>query len=197
MIHIVFRFRQYPNAVSADIEGLFLQVGAIPKDQPSLRSLWREAPSSELAVFHYVGHSFGSKDSLTCANYALWRTATNNAEDFPNAAQGGVQTNFYMDDYLQSSPTAEEAIKKAKYLTKLLSVGGFMSNDPKILQDIEPNSVSQTNVGKPLLAAEESSHVLGLKWYHASHTLFVSRNNTPDTNRTVTQRIVISLVCAV
>ena len=113
LIHIVFRFRQYPNAVSADIEGMFLQVGVIPKDQPSLRFLWREDPSTEVAVFQYVRHIFGSKDSPTCANYALKRTATDNAEDFPNVAQS-VQTNFYMDDYLESSPTAEEAIQKLK-----------------------------------------------------------------------------------
>ena len=201
LIHIVFRFRQNPNAVSADIEGMFLQVGVIPKDQPSLRFLWREDPSTEVAVFQYVRHIFGSKDSPTCANYALKRTATDNAEDFPNVAQS-VQTNFYMDDYLESSPTAEEAIQKAKDLTKLLSIGEFkltkfMSNDSNILQQIEPNSDSQTNDGKPLLSTEESSHILGLKWNHASDTHVVSRGTTSDTNRTVTQRIVLSLVSAV
>ena len=43
--HILFRFRQYPHAVSSDIEGMFLQVGVIPEDRPSLRFLWREDPS--------------------------------------------------------------------------------------------------------------------------------------------------------
>ena len=37
LIHIIFRFRQYPNAVSADIEGMFLQVEVIPKHQPFIR----------------------------------------------------------------------------------------------------------------------------------------------------------------
>ena len=107
-----------------------------------------------------------------------------------------------MDNYLESSPTADEAIQKAKDLTKLLSIGGFklskfMSNDSNILQQIESNSDSQTNYGNPLLTTEESSHVLGLNWNHASGTLVVSRGTTPDTNRTVTQRIVLSLVSAV
>ena len=84
-----------------------------------------------------------------------------------------------MDDYLEFSPTAEKAIQKAKDLTKLLSIGGFkltkfMSNYPNILQHIEPNPDSQTNDGNPLLTTEESSHVLGLKWNHASDTLVVS-----------------------
>ena len=72
-----------------------------------------------------------------------------------------------------------------------------MSNDSNILQQIELNSDSQTNDGKPLLTTEESSHVLGLKWNHASDTLVVSRGTTPDINRTVTQRIVLSLVSGV
>ena len=36
LIHVLLRFRQYQHAVSADIEGMFLQVGVIPADQPSL-----------------------------------------------------------------------------------------------------------------------------------------------------------------
>ena len=40
LIHILFSFRQFPKAVSADIEGMFLQVGVIPKDQPSIHLLW-------------------------------------------------------------------------------------------------------------------------------------------------------------
>ena len=39
LIHILIRFRQHPHAVSADIEGMFLQVGVIPDDRPSLRFL--------------------------------------------------------------------------------------------------------------------------------------------------------------
>ena len=186
LIHILFRFRQFPKAVSADIEGMFLQVGVIPKDQPSLRFLWREDPSTEVAVFQYVRHIFGSKDSPTCSNYALKRTATDNVDKFPKAAQS-VQTKFYMDDYLESSPTADEATQKAKDLVKLLSLGGFnltkfVSNDRNILQQIEPNSERQPNDGKQLPTTEESSHVLGLKWNHDSDTLVFSRGIFPDTN---------------
>ena len=43
----------------------------------------------------------------------------------------------------------------------------------------------------------EPSHVLGLKWNHKSDTLVVSRGTTPDTQRTVTQIVVLNLVSAV
>ena len=109
--------------------------------------------------------------------------------------------NFYLDDYLSSSLVAEEAAQKAKDLL-LLSLGGFeltkfVSNDQKILNQIELDSENQSNDGKQLPTQDETSHVLGLKWNHKSDTLVVSRGTTPETQRTVTQRIVLSLVSAV
>ena len=37
LIYVLLRFRQHPFDVSADIEGMFLQVGVLARDQPSLR----------------------------------------------------------------------------------------------------------------------------------------------------------------
>ena len=134
LIHILLRFRQFPKAVSAYIEDMFLHVGVIPKEQPSIRFLLRNDPSTAVAVFQYVRHIFGSKDYPTSANYALKKTATDNADEFPKATQI-VVTNFYMNDYLKSSPTAVEATLKAKDLVKLIPACGFnltkfVSNDP-------------------------------------------------------------------
>ena len=98
--NIRVQFRQHKYAVSADIEGMFLQVGVIPKDQPSLRFLWREGPAAEIAVYQYVRHIFGSKDSPTCANYALKRTGSDNQDTFPETAKS-VHRSFHMNDYLE------------------------------------------------------------------------------------------------
>ena len=65
LIHTLIRFRQYQYAVSADIEGMFLQVGVLPQDQPCLRFLWREDPSTDVMVYQYTRHIFGAKDSPT------------------------------------------------------------------------------------------------------------------------------------
>ena len=179
---------------------MFLQVGVIPDDRPSLRFLWREDPASEVAVFQYVRHIFGSKDSPTCANYALRRTATDNTSQFPEAAQS-VINNFYMDDYLESSPTAEEATQKAEDLVKLLSLGGFkltkfLSNVPTIPPQLEADPTSPTE-GKEIPSTENSSHVLGLKLNHNTDTLVVSRGTNPEVKPKVTQRIVLRLVSSV
>ena len=63
LIYVLLRFRQHPIAVSAEIEGMFFQIGVLPCDQPALRFLWREDPISNVVVHQYTRHIFGAKDS--------------------------------------------------------------------------------------------------------------------------------------
>ena len=86
-IHVLMRFRQQPYGVTADIEKMFLQVGVIPKDRPSIRFLWLEDPSTDVAVYQNVRHTFDSQDSPACANYALQHTARDNRIQFSEAAK--------------------------------------------------------------------------------------------------------------
>ena len=64
LIYVLLRFRQHPYAVSADIEGMFLQVGVLPSDQTSLRFLWREDPTTNVVVYQYTRHIFGARARL-------------------------------------------------------------------------------------------------------------------------------------
>ena len=100
LIHVLLRFRQNQFAVSADIEGMFLQVGIPDCDQPSLRFLWREDPTT-IVVYQYTRYIFEAKDSPTFANYALQRTALDNVSQYPEATKAELE-NFYMNNYLDS-----------------------------------------------------------------------------------------------
>ena len=75
---VLLRFRQHKYAVSADIEGMFLQVGVLARDQILLRFLWREDTTSDVVVYQYTRHIIGARDSPTCANSALRKTDTDN-----------------------------------------------------------------------------------------------------------------------
>ena len=84
----------------------------------------------------------------------------------------------------------------------MLAKGGF--NLTKFVSNIDHLPAELQHSGKPAPAdakvipkPDESSHVLGLKWNHASDTLIVSRGTSPDANKTITQRVVLSLVSAV
>ena len=197
LIYVLLRFRQHPFAVSADIEGMFLQVEVLPCDQPSLRFLWREDPTSNVVVHQYTRHIFGAKDSPTCANYALERTARDNAKEYPEAAKA-VPENFYMDNYLDSVESPERALIRLKELVHLFHLGGFkltkfVSNVPDLADRID-GSAQSTEPKVIVSSKEESMHVLGLKWDHNNDTLVVSRGAYSTITKSLTQRLVLSLV---
>ena len=74
LIYVLLRFRKQPYAVSADIEGMILQVGVLPTDQPSLLFLWREDSTTNDVVYQYTRHIFVARDSRNCTNYGLQQT---------------------------------------------------------------------------------------------------------------------------
>ena len=197
LLYIILNFRQHRYAVSADIEGMFLQLGVPNKDQTSLRFLWREDPTQKVVVHQYTRHIFGAKDSPSCANYALQRTADVNCKEFRRAA-GSVWNNFYMDDYLESFATSEEATERCQDLVTLLKRGGFKLkkfvsnfNLPPSLPPLQDQSPGTPEV------CELSSHVLGLKWNQRSDTLVVSRGVNRSVTEPVTQRLVLSRVASI
>ena len=67
-MHTILRFREHKLVVSAAIEGMFLQVGVLEQDQPSIRFLWRNDHNDDIVTYEYVRHFFGAKDCPTCAN---------------------------------------------------------------------------------------------------------------------------------
>ena len=200
LIYVLLRFRQHPFAVSADIEGIFLQVGVLPCDQPSLRFLRREDPTSNVVVHQYTRHIFGANDSPTCANYALQRTASDNAKQYPEAAKA-VLEKFYMDDCLDSVESPERDLIRSKELVHLLHLGvfkltKFVSNVQDLADRID-GSAQSTEPKVIVSSKEETMHVLGLKWDHKNGTLVVSRGTNSTFTKSLTQRLVLSLVSKV
>ena len=202
LIFVLLRFRQHKYAVSADIEGMFIQVGVLARDQPSLRFLWREDPTSSVVVHQYTRHIFGPRDSPTCANFALQKTASDNQAEYPEAASAVVQK-FYMDDYLDSFENTADALSLSKDLVAMLKLGGFnltkfVSNVPEVTTALNPdNRESNPSVKDICKSPDQSSHVLGLRWDHVKDTLVVSRGVDRPLDKAITQRTVLSFVSSV
>ena len=202
LIFVLLRFRQHKHAVSADIEGMFLQVGVREEDQPSLRFLWREDPTSSVVVHQYTRHIFGARDSPTCTNFALQKTASDNKAEYPEAASAVVQK-FYMDDYLDSFQNRDDALKLGRDLTSLLKLGGFrltkfVSNVPDVTTALDPDNRESNSSVKDICASpDQSSHVLGLEWDHVKDTLVVSRGVDRPLDKAITERTVLSFVSSV
>ena len=84
LIGVLCRFRQYPVALMADIEAMFHQVRVNLEDVNALRFLWW--PNGDLSLqlvdYQMLVHLFGGVWSPSCSNFALKKTAEDNANDF-------------------------------------------------------------------------------------------------------------------
>ena len=106
-----------------------------------------------------------------------------------------------MDDFLESVESPEKALKKRKVLVHLLHLVGFkltkfVSNVPNLADRID--GLLQSNEPKKIASSKEDSlHARGLKWDHNNDTLDVSRGTSSTVTKSLTQRLVLSLVSKV
>ena len=111
----------------ADIESIYCQ-GRVPEYQQSfIKFLWSENHNieeepSDLAMCALV---FGGVSSASCSNYALQKTATNNADQYGQEAAEVVRSNFYVDDLLKSVDNPTTAVIIVKNVVVMCKSGGF------------------------------------------------------------------------
>lgn len=173
LIGVLVRFRQEPIAIVADIQSMFHQVHVSNKHVNFLRFLWWPGGDTAQVSQEYrmKVHLFGAASSPSCANYALRRTADDNAEHFPPEVVSTVKNNFYVDDCLRSVASEEEARKMIQDLTALCQKGGFtlskwVSNSRAVLR-----SVSEGHRAKDMMELDLDTdqlpveRTLGLQWY--------------------------------
>jgi hypothetical protein len=94
------------NAVTADIQKMFLQIQLHPGDQPFQRTIWRN-DAGQLAAHQLTGGTFGLASSSQSATRALSYLA-----DFTHCAHNlavASKSRFYVDDYLQSFDSVKKA----------------------------------------------------------------------------------------
>ena len=202
LIGTIFRFREGPIALTADIESMFLQVQVPEQDRSCLRFLWRPRTNEPVQIYEYQRHVFGAKSSPTCANYALKRVGLDNEKEYPIAAKA-IQNNFYMDDFIKSVETSEEAIEVFNQLQPLLSQHGFelkkwISNNDAVAKAIPEDLKSISNTKQvEVEPSTEGSSVLGLQWTVTDDSLQVCRGTNKEVEAPITQRKTLSLVSSV
>ena len=118
-------------------------------------------------MYEYGRHIFGAKSSPTCANYALQQVARDNAQESPQITKL-IMRNFYMDDFVKSVPSAEQAIEIYNKLRAMLERGGFHltkwnSNCEQTMTSIDQADKSPSS-SKTFEAEPTSPSILGLQW---------------------------------
>ena len=97
-IRTVFRFRERANALTADIESMFLHVQVPEHGGSCSRFLWHLRTNEPVQIYEHQRHVFVAKSSPICANYAINRVGLDNEEKYPMAAKA-TGNNIFMDDF--------------------------------------------------------------------------------------------------
>ena len=166
----LLRFREFPVAVSADIEAMFHQVEVPSKDRDALRYLWwpNGDTEKEPEIFRMTRHLFGGTWSPSVCTYALQQTARNHSQDFKPEVAQAVLHGFYVDDYLKSLQTEAKAIEMVTDLPKLLARGGFrlckwLCNKKEVPEAV-PDSERVAGLQDLNLQALPIERTLGVLW---------------------------------
>ena len=200
LIGIIFRFREKKIALTADVEAMFLQVKVPPADCKVLKFLWREKNTDPISVYEYGRHIFGAKSSPTCVNYALRQVGRDSRDDNDMVAKL-INRNFYMDDFVKSVASEDEAVEVYKCLRKSLADGGFqltkwICNSEKVMERISPEDRSSA-LSKTFEAEPLAPSILGLQWNVKSESLEICRGMGKEVPAKVTQRVSLSQVSSV
>ncbi|XP_063711364.1 uncharacterized protein LOC134839672 [Symsagittifera roscoffensis] len=103
LLGVITQFREGKHRITADIEGMSMQVSVNREDRKCFRFLWG---AEEPDFFEYTRFVFGAKCSPNCAIYALRTCADDNAESHPHIKKL-VYENFYMDDFFEATDNIE------------------------------------------------------------------------------------------
>ena len=127
LVTVLLKFRQDYIAVMSDVESMFYQVKAAKEDCDCLLFLWWPGGdlSQDPVIYRMLVHLFGASLSPSCANFALRQTAEYYDKHVTSAVTESFQNNFYVDDFLKSVSTEEEAITLVSAIRKLCEIGGF------------------------------------------------------------------------
>lgn len=136
---MLFQFRERQVAICGDIEAMFHQVMIREADRSAQLFYWRDSPEKPLKTMVIVA-IFGATCSPVHSQYLKNLNATQHEVDRPKAA-AAIRNKHYVEDYLESVDTADEAVAMALEVADIHAKAGshirnWISNDQSVLQRI-------------------------------------------------------------
>ncbi|XP_063382133.1 uncharacterized protein LOC134668622 [Cydia fagiglandana] len=199
LLHILFRFREGHVAMTADVKEMFPQIRIRQEDRDALRFLWRNDPHCELKEYRMTSVIFGAVCSPCTALYIKNRNAQELQRSYPAAAKAIVR-DHYMDDYLGSLDSVQEAAQLAADIVTVhkaagMEMRGWVSNVPAALaavpEDLRAPIVEDIHVGP-----EAFVRTLGLIWHPKSDTFsFRTGSPIPDQDKLTKRKVLSYLMC--
>ncbi|XP_044756954.1 uncharacterized protein LOC123315355 [Coccinella septempunctata] len=172
LLGVIFEFRQRNIAVTADIQEMFHRVFIRPEDRNAQLFLWKGRGTYERNpdVYEMVAMIFGAVPSPTSAQFVMRKNAAEFKQSYPKAFKA-ITERHYVDDYLDSFDTIEEAKEVTSDVIEVQRRGGFTirnwaSNSKEVLRNIpeEYRSNHQKNMNLEKEAVLPTERILGLFW---------------------------------
>ena len=176
LLGTVLRFRQGKYAASADIKGMFYNVGIPAGDRDYMRFLWWKNgdPSKEIIEYTLDHQVPGLTDSGSNSCFALRALAESNPANVSKATCDAVKGSFYVDDLAHSGSDLQGTQAVLEQMTKALAAGGFhltkfVANHQTLLAGIPEQNHKPHDPGA-------LHKILGIKWDTHSDRLQVQFN---------------------
>ncbi|XP_062703182.1 uncharacterized protein LOC134285759 [Aedes albopictus] len=176
LVDVLLRFREGKIAVCSDIREMFLRILIREEDSRSQCFLWRNNPDKDVQVYVINVAMFGATSSPCTAQYAKNRNAFDFAEKYPRAVNAIVK-GHYVDDFLDSVNTVDEAVQLVTEVQNIHASAGFqfgkiLSNSSEVLNrlgETSPSTIKSLNLDKDTVY----ERVLGVVWIpSADHFTF-------------------------
>ena len=109
--------------------------------------MWRDNAEHPIEDYIMNVHLFGKKDSPCCSQWALKQTVLEKDCNYPQRVSDAILEHFFVEDYLDSFVSEQEAIDTVYKIRELLSSSGFnltkfLSNSHKILKSLSNSILS-------------------------------------------------------
>ena len=171
LVGILCRFRKETVGFIGDIQKMYHRFHVAPDDRNMLRFLWYKNGdlSTEPIAYRMKVFVFGAVCSPAVANYGLKKLAADGATEDNQVAVTCISENFYVDDWLQSAASDEEAIKVIKDARSMCKEANvrlhkFVSNSQKVSDSIPESERAQRNTHDLVFEEDHLDRVLGLQW---------------------------------
>lgn len=195
---ILLRFRKYKWVMTADVSKMYRQVKMHEDHTKYLRIFWRQELTEKLKCYELQTVTFGTASAPYLAVRCLMELANQNKNSSPLASKV-ISNDFYMDDLLSGSDSAEELILIQKEISQILLSAGFelrkwLCNNREVLRHFEVNKGQDFSILH--IGEDEQNKTLGVYWNsHKDLMQYVINNITPKDK--VTKRVILSNICQI
>lgn len=165
LLKVMFGFREKEVALCADIMEMFHQIQIRKEDRSAQLYKWRDSSHLPMETMVMDVAIFGATCSPAHSQFVKNKNADEHQEMYPRAAKA-IKEKHYVDDYLDSLDTQEEAVELALEVAKVHDAGGFyirnwISNYNTVLERI--GETNPTTV-KSFVGENQAERLLGIVW---------------------------------